>query len=77
MISTQQIAGETAALDLMPAHLTRDPEAIASATTDTAACPTSQAYARQQLWGLLQDAVLARPGFSLNLPAVVGPAGRA
>ncbi|WP_327411799.1 hypothetical protein [Streptomyces sp. NBC_01233] len=39
MISTQQIAGETAALDLMLAHLTHEPEAIASATADSAACP--------------------------------------
>ncbi|MET9694489.1 hypothetical protein ABZY81_39815 [Streptomyces sp. NPDC006514] len=43
MISTQQIAGETAALDLLLAHLTHDPEAIASATVDTAACPTTTA----------------------------------
>ncbi|MEV7445652.1 hypothetical protein AB0O22_31715 [Streptomyces sp. NPDC091204] len=76
MISTQQIAGENAALDLMLAHLTHDAEAIASATADSNACPTTQAYARQQLCGLLHDAVLARPNFSLNRPAVLGPAGR-
>ncbi|MFD9307817.1 hypothetical protein ACFWCB_34950 [Streptomyces sp. NPDC060048] len=76
MISTQQIAGDNAALDLMLAHLTHDAEAIASATADSTACPTTQAYARQQLCGLLHDAVLARPNFSLNRPAVLGPAGR-
>ncbi|WP_404962642.1 hypothetical protein [Streptomyces sp. 147326] len=76
MISTQQIAGETAALDLMLAHLTHDAEAITSSTADSTACPTTQAYARQQLCGLLHDAVLARPKFSLNRPAVLGPAGR-
>ncbi|MFG2233601.1 hypothetical protein ACGFNX_27020 [Streptomyces sp. NPDC048723] len=76
MISTQQIAGETAALDLMLAHLTHDPEAIASATADTAACPTTTAHARQQLAGLLHDAVLAHPDISLHRPAVLGPAGR-
>ncbi|WP_158754895.1 hypothetical protein [Streptomyces sp. NRRL F-2580] len=76
MISTQQVAGENAALDLMLAHLTHDAEAIASATVDSNACPTTQAYARQQLCGLLHDAVLARPNFSLNRPAVLGPAGR-
>ncbi|MFI8392984.1 hypothetical protein [Streptomyces sp. NPDC085540] len=45
MISRQQIAGETAALDLLLARLTHDPEAIASATVDTAACPTTTACA--------------------------------
>ncbi|MEJ8640611.1 hypothetical protein WKI68_02480 [Streptomyces sp. MS1.HAVA.3] len=77
MISTQQIAGENAALDLMPAHLTHNAEAIASATAGSAACPTTAAYARRQLCGLLHDAVLARPDFSLHRPAVLGPAGRA
>ncbi|WP_328618869.1 MULTISPECIES: hypothetical protein [unclassified Streptomyces] len=77
MISTQQIAGESAALDLMLAHLTHDPEAIASATADSAACPTTTAFARQQLAGLLHDAVLAHPSISLHRPAVLGPAGRA
>ncbi len=74
MISTQQIAGETAALGLMLAHLTPNPEVIASAT---AACPTTTAYARQQLSGLLHDAVLAHPDTSLHRPAVLGAAGRA
>ncbi|MCX4808854.1 hypothetical protein OG594_46195 [Streptomyces sp. NBC_01214] len=77
MISTKQFAGENAALDLMLAHLTHDPQAIASATADTAVCPTTTAYARQQLAGLLHDAVLAHPDFSPRRPAVLGPAGRA
>ncbi|MCX5195709.1 hypothetical protein OOK31_17660 [Streptomyces sp. NBC_00249] len=64
-------------MGLMLAHLTHDTEAIASATADSAACPTTQAYARHQLCGLLHDAVLAHPGISLNRPAVLGPAGRA
>ncbi|WP_405940717.1 hypothetical protein [Streptomyces sp. NBC_00207] len=76
MISTQQTAGEMAALDLMLAHLTHDSEAIASAMADSTVCPTTAAYARQQLCGLLHDAVLARPDISLNRPAVLGPAGR-
>ncbi|MDX3538927.1 hypothetical protein PV721_32235 [Streptomyces sp. MB09-01] len=74
---SQQIAGETAALDLMLAHLTHDAEAIASATASTAVCPTTSAYARQQLAGLLHDAVLANPDVSLHRPVVLGPAGRA
>ena len=56
-----QSAGENAALDLMLAHLTHDAEAITSATADSTICPTTQAYARQQLCGLLHDAVLAAP----------------
>ncbi|WP_405827127.1 hypothetical protein [Streptomyces sp. NBC_00105] len=77
MISTQQTAGEIAALDLMLARLTHDTEALASAMAESTVCPTTAAYARQQLCGLLHDAVLARPDISLHRPAVLGPAGRA
>ncbi|WP_328965357.1 hypothetical protein [Streptomyces virginiae] len=47
MISTQQIAGETAALDLMPARLTHDAWAIASATARTAVCATRNSQLTQ------------------------------
>ncbi|MEU9182022.1 hypothetical protein AB0C90_35380 [Streptomyces sp. NPDC048550] len=76
MISTQQIAGEAAALDLMLAHLTHDTEAIATATADSTVRPTTAACSRQQPAGLLHDAVLAHPDISLHRPAVLGPAGR-
>ncbi|WP_405533273.1 hypothetical protein OG592_39320 [Streptomyces avidinii] len=48
----------------MPAHLTHDPQAIASPTADTTTCPTTTRYARQQLAEPLHDAVLAHPDFS-------------
>ncbi|MFJ6784440.1 hypothetical protein [Streptomyces yangpuensis] len=73
--STEQIAGETAALDLMRGYLAADPEAIAAAAAAGAVCPTTAAYMRQQTSGLLTEAVLADPGFSPNRRAVMGPAG--
>ncbi|MFI8277998.1 hypothetical protein ACIGBH_24515 [Streptomyces sp. NPDC085929] len=76
MISTQQIVGEAAALDLMLAHLTHDTEAIATATADSTVRPTTAACSRLQPAGLLHDAVLAHPDISLHRPAVLGPAGR-
>ncbi|MFE4205481.1 hypothetical protein ACFRSX_30890 [Streptomyces goshikiensis] len=73
--STEQIAGETAALDLMCGYLAADPEAIAAAAAAGAVCPTTAAYMRQQTSGLLTEAVLADPGFSPHRRAVMGPAG--
>ncbi|GAA1553440.1 hypothetical protein [Streptomyces globosus] len=73
--STEQIAGETAALDLMRGYLAADPDAIAAATAAGAVCPTTAAYMRQQASGLLTDAVLADPDFSPYRRAVMGPAG--
>ncbi|MFJ6054430.1 hypothetical protein [Streptomyces sp. NPDC092307] len=74
-ISTEQIAGETAALDLMRGYLAGDPEAIAAAAAAGAVCPTTAAYMRRQASGLLAEAVLADPGFSPYRRAVMGPAG--
>ncbi|THA53132.1 hypothetical protein [Streptomyces sp. A1136] len=73
--STEQITGETAALDLMRGYLAADPEAIAAAAATGAVCPITAASMRQQTSGLLTEAVLADPGFSPYRRAVMGPAG--
>ncbi|MGW6574925.1 hypothetical protein ACWGAN_22560 [Streptomyces sp. NPDC054945] len=75
--STEQIAGETAALDLMRGYLAADPNAVAHALAAGARCATTADYMRQQASGLLHDAVLADPGFSPYRRAVMGPAGLA
>ncbi|MFF3726867.1 hypothetical protein ACFYYM_31375 [Streptomyces erythrochromogenes] len=73
--TTEQIAGETAALDLMRGYLAADPNAVAAAMQAGAACKTTGAYMRQQVSGLLHDAVLADPAFSPHERAVMGAAG--
>ncbi|MEU3726760.1 hypothetical protein [Streptomyces sp. NPDC031705] len=73
--STEQIAGETAALDLMRGYLAADPDGIAAAAAAGAVYPTKAAYMPQQASGLLTEAVLADPGFSPYRRAVMGPAG--
>ncbi|WP_331734978.1 hypothetical protein OG590_39550 (plasmid) [Streptomyces goshikiensis] len=75
--STEQIAGETATLDLMLGYLAADPNAVAYALAAGARCATTADYMRQQASGLLHDAVLADPGFSPYRRAVMGPAGLA
>ncbi|MFD9078139.1 hypothetical protein [Streptomyces erythrochromogenes] len=69
--STEQIASEKAAVDLMRGYLAADPEAIAAAAAAGAVCPTTAAYMRQQASGLLTEAVLADLGFSPYRRAMV------
>ncbi|MFE9481288.1 hypothetical protein ACFYNM_22110 [Streptomyces spororaveus] len=75
--STEQIAVETAALDLMRGYLAADPNAVAYALAAGARYATTADYVRQQASGMLHDAVLADPGFSPYRRAVMGPAGLA
>ncbi|MFD7576111.1 hypothetical protein ACFV6U_37260 [Streptomyces sp. NPDC059810] len=73
-INRSQIVGETAAVDLVLAYLKDglDPSAV----TLPVRAERARDYMRQQLEGLLYDAVLADPSFSLHRRAVMGPAGR-
>jgi hypothetical protein len=73
-VTAEQITGETWAVDLVRAYLTGDLTGLdpAAPGVDEA---TAQAYMEQQLAGLLSEAVVADPSFSLNQRAVIGPAG--
>ncbi|WP_031152949.1 hypothetical protein [Streptomyces erythrochromogenes] len=73
--TAEQIAGETAALDLMSGYLAADPDAVAAALETGTACTTTTSYMRQHASGLLHDAVLADPDFSPHRRAAMGPAG--
>ncbi|MFD9078151.1 hypothetical protein [Streptomyces erythrochromogenes] len=75
--STEQIAGETAALDLMLGYLAADPNAVACALAAGSRCAATADYMRRQASGLLHDTVLADPGFSPYSRAVMGRAGLA
>ncbi|MFD5430303.1 hypothetical protein [Streptomyces sp. NPDC127084] len=66
-----QIAGETAAVDLVLAYLTHTVPAA------PALSPLAADYMEQQASGLLTGAVMLDPDFSLNRRALMPPAGLA
>ncbi|GHB85500.1 hypothetical protein GCM10010347_65560 [Streptomyces cirratus] len=72
--STEQIAGETGALDLMRGYLAADPEAVVAAAAAGAVSPTAAACMRQRASGLLTESVLAGPDFFPCRRVVMGPA---
>ncbi|MFJ4633911.1 hypothetical protein [Streptomyces sp. NPDC088847] len=66
-----QVAGETAAVDLVLAYL------AGTLPAAPALSPLAADYMEQQASGLLSGAVMLDPGFSLHRRAVMPPAGLA
>jgi len=74
-VPVEQVEGEIRAVDLIRAYLIGDADIVARVMD--CACGVTRAYMRQQLDGLLHQAVLADSALRLGERFVMGPVGLA